>query len=136
MHLGSLLLGYARYTIALGLGALLLYAGAAMQRAVLGPGEEVLYLAAGLLLALAGGWSIASIGSSRAAAWVALLVAGVAPVLVFLGWMATGANATILDSILWANLVAGLLAGVTAGWLVARGPGSTGRGEGSRVARV
>lgn len=130
------LVPFARHAIALGLGAFLLYCGAAMQGGALDDGQGLLYLILGLAIAVLGVWSIVALGTSRLAAVVALVVAGVAPIFAFLGWMATGPESGMLDSILWANLLGGLLAAATAGWIAARGPEGVGGAKRTRVARV
>lgn len=130
------ILRIARHATALGLGAFLVYCGAALQRSTLGPGQDFLLLLVALAIAVVGAWSIVSMPASRAAALVAALVGGAMPILAFLGWMMASDPASTLEAILWANLFGGVAGAASAGWLAARGPGGVGGAKRTRVARV
>lgn len=126
----------ARYATALGIGAFLVYCGAALQRSTLGGTQDAVLLVVALAVAAAGAWALLSLPTRRAAAGTAALLGGVVPIVTFLGWQMTGDRGSTLDAILWVNLLAGLVAAGSAGWLAARGPGGVGGARRSRVARV
>lgn len=135
MHTTTLLTA-SRVAGGLGLGALLLYGGAAMGASPdLGAAEAGWLTVLGLLLAVAAAWSLSRLEGSTIARVVALVTTGVVPIVTFLGWIVTrGVETTLVSGLLWLNLVAGLLALAALGWLMMAGASSaSGRSRTTRV---